>query len=78
MVGGWVAVAVVLLAWPGLVRCWCVRPTLLGRAVLVRAPPPYGAPGQVHSDEDVSIRSDTGWYKRVVNALNVEVTTGVP
>ena len=39
---------------------------------------PYGAPKQVHSDEDVCIRSDTGWYKRVLNALNVEVTTGVP
>ena len=23
---------------------------------------PYGAPKQVHSDEDVRIRSDTGWY----------------
>ena len=31
----------------------------------------------MHSDEDVRIRSDTGWYKRVLNALNVEVTTGV-
>ena len=39
---------------------------------------PYRAPSQVHSDEDVRIRSDTGWYKRVRNALNVEVTTGVP
>ena len=39
---------------------------------------PYGAPKQVHSDEDVRFRSDTGWYKRVLNALNVEVTTGVP
>ena len=39
---------------------------------------PYGAPKQVHSNEDVRIRSDTGWYKRVLNALNVEVTTGVP
>ena len=39
---------------------------------------PYGAPKQVHSDEDVRIRSDTGWYKRVLNAPNVEVTTGVP
>ena len=39
---------------------------------------PYGAPKQVHSDEDVRIRSDTGWYKRVLDALNVEVTTGVP
>ena len=39
---------------------------------------PYGAPKQVHSDEDVRIRSETGWYKQVLNALNVEVTTGVP
>ena len=39
---------------------------------------PYGAPKQVHSDEDVRIRSDTGWNKQVLNALNVEVTTGVP
>ena len=23
----------------------------------------YGAPKQVHSDEDVPIHSDTGWYK---------------
>ena len=35
----WVVVAVVLLAWPGLVLCWCVPPPLLGRAVFVRAPP---------------------------------------
>ena len=39
---------------------------------------PYGAPKQVHCDEDVRIRSDTGSYKRVLNALNGEVTTGVP
>ena len=39
---------------------------------------PYGAPKQVHSDDDVRIRSDTGWYKRVLNAPNAEVTTGVP
>ena len=38
----------------------------------------YGAPKEIHSDEDVRIRSDTGWYKRVLDALNVEVTTGVP
>ena len=35
-------------------------------------------PKQVHSDEDVRIRSDRGWYKRGLNALNVEVTKGVP
>ena len=39
---------------------------------------PYGAPKQVHSDEDVRIRSDPGWYKQVLNALKVEITTGVP
>ena len=39
---------------------------------------PYRAPKEVHFDEDVHIRSDTGWYKRVLNALNVEVTTDVP
>ena len=39
---------------------------------------PYRAPKQVHSDEDVRIRSDTGWYKRVLDAQYDEVTTGVP
>ena len=39
---------------------------------------PYGAPKEMHFDEDVRIRSDTGWYKRVLDALNVQVTTGVP
>ena len=39
---------------------------------------PYGAPKQVHSDEDVHICSDTEWYKRVPNGLNVDVTIGVP
>ena len=38
----------------------------------------YGAPEEVHSDEDVHIRSDTGRYKRVWDTLNVHVTTGVP
>ena len=38
----------------------------------------YGAPKEVHSDELVRIWSDTGWYKRVLNALNLHVTTGVP
>ena len=30
------------------------------------------------SDEDARIPSDTGRYKRVLNALIVQVTTGVP
>ena len=36
---------------------------------------PYGAPNQVHSDEEIRIRSDTGWIIRVLNTLNVGVTT---
>ena len=35
---GWVVVAVVLLAWRGLVLCWCVPLPLLGRAVFVCDP----------------------------------------
>ena len=31
----------------------------------------YGAPKDVHSDEDVCIRSDVGWYRRVLDAHNV-------
>ena len=38
----------------------------------------YGASKEVHSDEDVRIRSNTGWHKRVLDALNVHVTTVVP
>ena len=38
----------------------------------------YQAPKEVHSDEDVRIRSDTRWYKPLLDALNVHVTTGVP
>ena len=38
---------------------------------------PYNAPKEVHFDEDVRIWSDTRWYKRVLLALNIQVTTGV-
>ena len=38
----------------------------------------YGARKEVHTDKDERIRSATGWYKRVLDALNVHVTTGVP
>ena len=38
----------------------------------------YGEPKEVPSDEDVRIRSDIEWYKRVLDALNIHVTTGVP
>ena len=39
---------------------------------------PYGAPKEVHPDEDARIQSDTGWYKRVMDALNIHVTTNAP
>ena len=38
----------------------------------------YGALKEVHSDGDVVIQSDTGLYKRVLDALIVHDTTGVP
>ena len=38
----------------------------------------YGAPEEIKSDEDVRVRSDTGWYKRVLGSLNVQVSTGIP
>ena len=38
----------------------------------------YGAPKEINSDKDVRVLSDTGWYKRVLRSLNVEVSTGIP
>ena len=38
----------------------------------------YGAPKEINSDQEVRARSDTGWYKRVFRALNVQVSTGIP
>ena len=38
----------------------------------------YGAPKEINSDEDVRVRSDTGWYKRVLRSLNVQASTGIP
>ena len=32
----------------------------------------------MHSNKDVRISRHTGWYKRVLDALNVHATTGVP
>ena len=43
VVGGWIAVVVVLITWPGRVLCWCAAPLMVGRTVLVRAPPYGGA-----------------------------------
>ena len=37
----------------------------------------YGAPGEINSEEDVRVSSDTGWHKRVLRSLNVEVSTGI-
>ena len=38
----------------------------------------YGAPEEISCDEDVRVRSDTGWYKRVLRSLNVQVSSGHP
>ena len=38
----------------------------------------FGAPKEINSDEDVRVRSDTGWYNRVQRCLNVQVSTGIP
>ena len=38
----------------------------------------YGAPKEINSDKDVQVRSDTGWYKRVLSSLNVHVSRGIP
>ena len=38
----------------------------------------YGAPREINSHEDVRVRSDAGWYKRVPRSLNVQVSTGIP
>ena len=37
----------------------------------------YGAPKESNSDKDVRVRSDTGWYKRVLRSLNVQVSRGI-
>ena len=38
----------------------------------------YRASKEINSDEDVRVRSDSGWYKRVLRSLNVQVSTGTP
>ena len=38
----------------------------------------YGAPKEINSNGDVRVGSDTGWYKRVLRSLNVQVSTGIP
>ena len=38
----------------------------------------YGEPKEINSDEDVRVRSDTGWYKRFLRSLNVRVSAGIP
>ena len=38
----------------------------------------YGAPKEMKSDEHVRVRSDTGWYKRVLGSLNVQLSSGIP
>ena len=38
----------------------------------------YGAPKEINSDEDVRVRSDTAWYKRVLRSFNVQASGGIP
>ena len=38
----------------------------------------YGATKEITCNEDVPVRSDTGWYRRVLRFLNVQVSTGIP
>ena len=38
----------------------------------------YGAPKEINSNKDVRVRSDIGWYKRILRALNVQVSIGNP
>ena len=38
----------------------------------------YEAPNGINSDEHVRVCSDTGWYKRVLRSLNVQVSIGIP
>ena len=38
----------------------------------------YGAPNDINTDEDVRVCSGTGWYKRVLRSLNVQVSRGIP
>ena len=38
----------------------------------------YGAPKEMNSDADFRVRSDTGWYKRVLRSVNVQPSTGIP
>ena len=38
----------------------------------------YVALKEINPHEDVRVRSDTGWYKRVLRSLNVQVSRGIP
>ena len=38
----------------------------------------HRAPKEINSDEDVRVCSDTGWYKRLLRSLKVQVSTELP
>ena len=38
----------------------------------------YGAPKEINSEEDIPVRSYTGWYNRALRSLNAQVSTGIP
>ena len=37
-----------------------------------------GAPKGINSYEHVRVQSDTGWFKKVLRSLNVQLLTGIP
>ena len=80
--GGYDSCFVVTCGLTPLTRAFLRNKTITGEQAVKRLVEQwfehYGTPKEVHSVEDLRIRSDTGWYKRVLDALNVHVTTGVP
>ena len=38
----------------------------------------YGAIKEINSDEEVRVRSNTCWYKRVLKSLKLQVSTRIP
>ena len=38
----------------------------------------YRPPKEINSDEDFKVHSHTGWYRGILRALNLQVSTGIP
>ena len=77
--GGYDSCLVVTCGLTPFTRAFPCNKKIIGEQTLIEQWfEPYGAPKEVNSDEDVRIRSHTVWYERVLDAVNVQVTTGVP